>query len=217
MSSSNIATGVIIYSDPEEVAATGTEPGAVYPNSFFLPSSGVQRGSVFLGDGDPLSPTWTSVDGAYRLPVNDTELPKIPCQPIGYGDAEQLLSIMGGEGVPPEWRGGIPNMTYRIGPGFDESHRGWKVRLVVNNFIEDRKSDNVIGTIYGSEEQGRFVIFGNHRDAWLGIRRRGPEQWDGHHDEVGRVLDGLETQTVHRVGQEVGIMGSANWVYQAAD
>ena len=35
--------------------------------------------------------------------------------------------------------------------------------------------------------------------------------------EVGRVLDGLETQTVHRVGQEVGIMGSANWVYQAAD
>ena len=28
--------------------------------------------------------------------------------------------------------------------------------------------------------------------------------------EVGRVLDGLETQTVHRVGQEVGIMGSAD-------
>ena len=216
MSSSNIAPGVIIYSDPEEVAATGTEPGAVYPNSFFLPSSGVQRGSVFLGDGDPLSPTWTSVDGAYRLPVNDTELPKIPCQPIGYGDAEQLLSIMGGEDVPPEWRGGIPNMTYRIGPGFDESHRGWKVRLVVNNFIEDRKSDNVIGTIYGSEEQDRFVIFGNHRDAWLGIRR-GPEQWDGHHDGGG--------QSVGRAGDPDGpscfaggaIMGSADWVYQAAD
>ena len=71
--------------------------------------------------------------------------------------------------------------------------RGWKVRLVVNNHFEDRKSDNVIGTIYGSEEQGRFVIFGNHRDAWLGIRRRGPEQWDGHHDgggqSVGRAGD----------------------------
>ena len=221
MSSSNIATGVIIYSDPEEVAATGTEPGAVYPNSFFLPSSGVQRGSVFLGDGDPLSPTWTSVDGAYRLPVNDTELPKIPCQPIGYGDAEQLLSIMGGEGVPPEWRGGIPNMTYRIGPGFDESHRGWKVRLVVNNFIEDRKSDNVIGTIYGSEEPDRFVIFGNHRDAW-GYGAVDPSSGTAIMMEVGRVL-GSRLRAGWRprrsivlaswAAEEAGIMGSAEWVY----
>ena len=107
-------------------------------------------------------------------------------------------------------------MTYRIGPGFDESHRGWKVRLVVNNYIEDRKSDNVIGTIYGSEEQGRFVIFGNHRDAW-GYGAVDPSSGTAIMMEVGRVLDGLETQTVHRVGQEVGIMGSANWVYQAAD
>ena len=63
--------GVIIYSDPEEVAGMGTDPGSVYPNTFFLPPSGVQRGTTFI-DADPLSPSWPSVDGAYRLTLNET-------------------------------------------------------------------------------------------------------------------------------------------------
>ena len=41
--------GVIMYSDPAEVAPEGTEPSSVYPNTFFLPPSGVQRG--WLEDG----------------------------------------------------------------------------------------------------------------------------------------------------------------------
>ena len=32
--------------------------------------------------------------------------------------------------------------------------------------MEDKKSDNVIGIIYGSQEPDRYVLFGNHRDAW---------------------------------------------------
>ena len=74
-----------MYTDPAEVAVQGVEPENVYPNSIFLPGSGVQRGSTFIGDGDPLTPLWASVDNAYRLEPEEVDgLPKIPAQPIGY-------------------------------------------------------------------------------------------------------------------------------------
>ena len=44
----------------------GTAPEDVYPNTIFLPGTGVQRGSTYIGDGDPLSPHWASVPNAYR-------------------------------------------------------------------------------------------------------------------------------------------------------
>ena len=131
------AIGLIMFSDPAQVAINGTDSANVYPNTFFLPPSGVQRGSTFIGDGDPLSPSWTSVKGAYRQEINETEgFPKIPSQPIGYGDAEKLLAVMGGADVPEDWKGAIPGISYKLGPGFDDDHQGWKVRLVVNNFME---------------------------------------------------------------------------------
>ena len=78
------AIGVIIFSDPGDVAVQGTEPENVYPNTIFLPGSGIQRGTTFIGDGDPLSPGWASVANAYRLDPEEADgLPKIPAQPIG--------------------------------------------------------------------------------------------------------------------------------------
>ena len=78
------AIGVILFSDPGDVAVQGTKPENVYPNTIFLPGSGVQRGSVFIGDGDPLSPNWASVPNAHRVSPESVEgLPKIPSQPIG--------------------------------------------------------------------------------------------------------------------------------------
>ena len=153
------AIGVILYSDPEQVAPNGTDPDSVYPNTVYLPPSGIQRGSVMEAEGDPLSPTWTSVPGAYRLPVGeaiDSLLPKIPSQPIGYGDAEQLLGIMGGDLVPEEWRGGLSGLEYRLGPGFDSGHSGWKVNLVVNNKLRDTSDNDIIGIIQGSLEPDRL-------------------------------------------------------------
>ena len=150
------AIGVILYSDPEQVAPDGTDPDSVYPNTIYLPPSGIQRGSVFssLG-GDPLSPGWSSVQGAYRLGTDEATFPQIPCQPIGYGDAHALLSIMGGDQVPEEWRGGLQGMEYRLGPGFDSEHSGWKVNLVVNNKLRDTSDNNIIGIIKGSQEPDR--------------------------------------------------------------
>ena len=150
------AIGVILYSDPEQVAPDGTDPDSVYPNTIYLPPSGIQRGSVLssLG-GDPLSPGWSSVQGAYRLGTDEATFPQIPCQPIGYGDAHALLSIMGGDQVPEEWRGGLQGMEYRLGPGFDSEHGGWKVNLVVNNKLRDKSDNNIIGIIRGSQEPDR--------------------------------------------------------------
>ncbi len=71
-----------------QVAVRGTSPADVYPNTFFLPGSGVQRGSTYIGEGDPLSPLWPSVENAYRIdPEDQPGLPRIPAQPIGYDDA----------------------------------------------------------------------------------------------------------------------------------
>ena len=101
------AIGVILYDDPEQVAPDGTDPDSVYPNIMFLPPSGIHRGTVMsLLEGDPATPTWASVPGAYRLSVDEVKesklLPRIPCQTISYGDVEKLLSIIGGDQVPEE-------------------------------------------------------------------------------------------------------------------
>ena len=54
------AIGILIYSDPADVAIEGTEPENVYANSMWLPGSGMQRGGTYLGLGDPLTPGWPS-------------------------------------------------------------------------------------------------------------------------------------------------------------
>ena len=51
---------MLIFSDPADVARNGTDPQNVYDNSWWLPGSGMQRGSSFVGAGDPLTPTWPS-------------------------------------------------------------------------------------------------------------------------------------------------------------
>ena len=47
-------SGLIIYSDPAEFAPKGGPP--VYPNGPNLPPGGVQRGSLLISSGDPLTP-----------------------------------------------------------------------------------------------------------------------------------------------------------------
>ena len=43
----------------------------MYPNSIFLPGSGIQRGSTYIGEGDPLSQLYPSVENAYRMRPED--------------------------------------------------------------------------------------------------------------------------------------------------
>jgi len=181
--------GLIIYSDPMEVACEGTDPSQVYPNSFWLPGTGMQRGSLALVDGDPLTPYWPSVENAYELPedqVNEA-LPTIPVQPIGYSDAEQILSRMGGLIAPQEWQGEIADLIYRIGGEFNMECSDCMVKMNVNNKREKRESKNVIGIVYGSEEPDRYVMLGNHRDAW-GFGAVDPSSGTAQMIEVARIV-----------------------------
>merc|ERR1719430_430899 len=107
------------------------------------------------------------MDNAYRLDEEDRQayLPKIPVQPIGYTDAEQILNKMAGDDAPDGWQGGL-NITYKIGGSLIEELKGGKITVEVNNMQKETVSSNVIGVIYGEVEPDRYVMLGNHRDAW---------------------------------------------------
>lgn len=215
------AIGVILFTDPENVAPLGTEPKNVYPNTMFLPGSGIQRGTTYIGEGDPLSPKWPSVENAYRVEPEEVDgLPKIPAQPIGYDDAKQLIEKLGGMDSPKSWKGGI-DAEYKIGGSFKSPWEGWKVRLKVNNYRGTVKSSNVIGYIRGEVEPDRYVILSNHRDAW-GYGSVDPSSGTAQLMEVTRVLGQLKANGWRPrrtlvfcswASEEYGYEGSYEWVY----
>ena len=181
------AVGVILYSDPADYAPYGF-------NSWWLPPNAVQRGSVYPGPsfGDPLTHGLPSIPGMYRRSRGDVSLPTIPVHVITYEEAEQFLRRMKGAKVPAEWKGGL-NLTYRFGPGFQES--GDRVRLQVNSENVLRNVSNVIGTIKGSLEPDRVVLIGTHRDAW----------GKGAVDSVGG------TSVMMEVSRAIGVLLKSGW------
>lgn len=154
------AIGTIIYSDP---ADDGYGAGDTYPDGPFKHESGVQRGSVMdmpTYPGDVLTPFVGATADATRLDKDDAPtITEIPVLPISYRDALPLLSAMGGEVVPQEWRGGLP-ITYHMGPG------PARVRLKLEFNWDMVKAYNVIATMEGSEYPDQWIIRGNHHDGW---------------------------------------------------
>ncbi len=213
--------GAILYSDPSDVAIYGTGADQVYPNSIFLPGTGMQRGSIATGFGDPLSPRYPSVENAYRYePENVDVLPKIPSQPIGYDDASEILSKLGGQEVPTAWKGGIENVTYSLGNAENPDYPGWKLQLKTNNMFDTKKDANIIGYIKGAVEPDRYVILGNHRDAW-GYGAADPSSGTATLMEIAQVLGNLAKsgwrprRTIvfgSWAAEEYGLIGSYEWV-----
>ena len=154
------AIGTIIYSDP---ADDGYGAGDVYPAGPFKNDSGVQRGSVMdmpTYPGDALTPGRGATKKAKRIKREDAvTITKIPVLPISYRDALPLLSAMGGEVVPVEWRGALP-ITYHFGPG------PARVRLKVEFDWNMVTAYNAIARLQGSEYPDEWVIRGNHHDGW---------------------------------------------------
>jgi len=158
----NGAVGLVIYSDPAE---DGYAQGDVYPNGPWRPETSAQRGSVmyiFQYPGDPLTPGKPSVAGTARLKQDDPTLniPRIPVQPISYGDARRLLEPLRGPVRPSGFQGGLP-FAYHVGGTEDV-----RVHLKTEMDFQIRTIWNVIGRIEGAEEPDRWVVLGNHRDAW---------------------------------------------------
>src|SRR5436190_2602474 len=85
--------------------------GDVYPKGPWRPAGSAQRGSVqFLSTapGDPLTPGKPALPGVPRLKMEEVKtLPRIPVQPISYGDARHLLEPLGGPVRPKGFQGGV--------------------------------------------------------------------------------------------------------------
>jgi len=155
------AVGCLIYSDPRDDGYAVDDP---YPRGGSRPATGVQRGSVVdmpIYAGDPETPGTASTPGAPRLARREVRtILRIPVLPISYGDAEPLLAALGGDVVPPAWRGAL-GLTYHFGPG------PARVHLKVKSDWGHRTIYDVIGTIRGGEYPDSWVIRGNHRDGWV--------------------------------------------------
>ncbi|HZE70628.1 MAG TPA: M28 family metallopeptidase [Pyrinomonadaceae bacterium] len=215
----NGATGLIIYSDP---ADDGYMQGDVYPKGPWRPASSAQRGSVqylFQYPGDPLTPGEPSVPGVKRLQISEaTDLPRIPVQPISYGDATKLLEPLGGPVRPRGFQGGLP-FPYHVG-GTAEV----RVRLRTEMDYQTRKIWDVVARIDGQEEKDRWVIMGNHRDAWT-FGAVDPNSGTSAMLETARGFGQLLKQgwkprrTILLCswdGEEYGLIGSTEWAEENA-
>jgi N-acetylated-alpha-linked acidic dipeptidase len=113
------AAAAVVYTDPLQY---GGAPGeGWFPDSRWLPPSGVQVGSLFRGVGDPTTPMWASSEGCERVSVeeamNTDDMPLIPALPVSAQDAMEIHRAMGGAVAPEDWQGREDGPVYRLGPG----------------------------------------------------------------------------------------------------
>ncbi|CAF0790038.1 unnamed protein product [Didymodactylos carnosus] len=210
--------GVILYNDPADFASSGISPDKTYPNSYFLPDMGMQRGSTLSGSGDPLTKNYPSTDYMYRNPItNNTYLPKIVAQQIGYREARELFLLMTGGKVNSSWTGALSNVDYVYGGVVKNS---LTIQISTYNKLQTRTVNNVIGTITGNIEPDRYIVIGSHFDSWT----------LGSIDNDGSMAVLLELSRVFQLliksgwkprrsvifcawaAEEYGIVGSMEWV-----
>nr|XP_039327403.1 aminopeptidase NAALADL1 [Saimiri boliviensis boliviensis] len=162
--------GVLVYTDPADINDGLSSPSETFPNSWYLPPSGVERGSYYEYFGDPLTPYLPAIPSSFRLGLaNVSGFPPIPTQPIGFQDARDLLCNLNGTLAPATWQGAL-GCSYRLGPGFrpdGDFPADSQVNVSVHNRLELRNSSNVLGIIRGAVEPDRYVLYGNHRDSWV--------------------------------------------------
>lgn len=213
------ALGCIIYSDP---ADDGYMQGDVFPKGPWRPVASGQRGSVqYLFDypGDPLTPGQPAIQGVTRIkPEEATDLTRIPVQPISYDVAQKMLSPLKGPVRPRGFQGGLP-FAYHVGGTPDV-----KVRLKTDMDYKTRTIWDVEARIEGDQEKDRWVVLGNHRDAWV-FGAVDPNSGTSAMLEMAKGLAQLVKQgwKPRRTiilnswdGEEYGLIGSTEWAEEHA-
>ena len=157
------AVGCIIYSDP---ADDGYAQGDVYPKGPWRPVTAGQRGSVqflFQYPGDPLTPGKPAIPGTPRISLEQAyeDVPRIPVQPLAYDEARKLIEPLKGPVRPKGFQGAFP-FPYHVGGTNDV-----RVHLKTDMDYQLRKIWDVVARIEGSAEKERWIVMGNHRDAWV--------------------------------------------------
>uniref|UniRef100_A0A915MVM6 Uncharacterized protein n=1 Tax=Meloidogyne javanica TaxID=6303 RepID=A0A915MVM6_MELJA len=207
------AVGVILYSDPIDYT---------FPNAVWLPPSGSQRGTLYRGIGDPETPLLPSLDYVHRVFTEKQLrltgiLPNIPVTCIGYHDAQRIFERMDGEpAIWSRWSGALP-VTYRL-----TGNNLFRMDVKTKNV--HRPIKNFIAKIEGSEEPDKWVLLGNHADAWS----KGsidPGTGTSIMLEMARVLSVYSKETGWRPrrtiifcqwdAEEFGLIGSTEWVEQS--
>ncbi|KAF8751394.1 hypothetical protein HU200_012068 [Digitaria exilis] len=163
------AAAAILYTDAKDFGGSAAkgEKRKWFPDARWLPPTGVQVGTLYYGNGDPTTPLWPSCaagEDCERLSAEDLSgseaMPGIPALPVSARDGETILKAMGGDVAPTKWQGGEDAPVYRLGPGpavLNLTYIGNETLATI---------ENVFAVIQGKEEPDRYVIIGNHRDAW---------------------------------------------------
>jgi N-acetylated-alpha-linked acidic dipeptidase len=191
------ARGLLIFSDPADdgYGRGDVYPNGPYRPGSALQRGSVQF--LSLGPGDPSTPNGPSVKNAKRIPFDEMDgftlntnatvlnekkeqvkvdkvkewekatgliredyFATIPSLPIGYDAAKPIHQNLGGPNAPGGWQGGLP-LPYHVGPGPSEVH------FAVTQEYKVRTIWNVVAQIKGAVEPDRWVMIGNHRDAWI--------------------------------------------------
>lgn len=208
------AAAALIYTDPLDYA--GSSKQGFYPQAPWLPPAGVQRGTVFREIGDPLTPGWPSTTHAERIHIDQasTLLPSIPSLPISSLDALPILHSLDGPVAPPSWQGALDLPAYRIGRGPSLLHFSYSENQTKATIR------NVFAVIKGSTEPDRFVLLGNHRDAWT-YGAVDPNSGTAALLEVARRFGALQKEgwrprrSIYFCSwdaEEYGLIGSTEWV-----
>uniref|UniRef100_A0A3Q1G8E3 Aminopeptidase NAALADL1 n=1 Tax=Acanthochromis polyacanthus TaxID=80966 RepID=A0A3Q1G8E3_9TELE len=219
--------GVLVYTDPQDINdGFMSDTNETYPHSWYLPPSGVERGSFNRDFGDLLTPYLAAKEETYRIPPeNIVGIPPIPIQPIGFEDAYVLICALDGDAAPFAWQGAF-NCTYNLGgPGFKptSAFSNSDVKMDIYNQEVIKNSANVMGIIRGSVEPDRYVIYGNHRDSWV-HGAIDPSSGTSVMLEITRVLGRMVKQGIWRPrrsiifgswgAEEFGLIGSAEYTEQ---
>jgi N-acetylated-alpha-linked acidic dipeptidase len=212
------AAALLIYSDPAE---DGYTHGKVFPDGPWGPESHIQRGAItydYIVPGDPTTPGWASIPGAKHIaPEEAQSLPKIPALPLSWRDAKPLLENMNGPEAPRDWQGALP-ITYRL-TGAVTAH----VKVDMDTSLQPYTV--VEARIRGSEFPDEWVLFGNHRDAWVfgGVD---PSSGTASMMELTRALGELKQRGIRPRrtlvvcswdGEEYALTGSTEWGEEFAD
>ena len=219
--------GVIIYSDPGDDFGVTEESGfKAYPDGPARNPSSVQRGTVnFLSmtSGDPTTPGYPSLPGAPRVDPH-WAIPSIPSHPISYQDALPLLKALNGHGLNSSGLGWASGGLRHKGVDYSTGPSPTGTVLNLYNDMEETITPiwDVIGVVNGTVPD-ETVILGNHRDAWIAGGAGDPNSGTAAIDEVVRSF-GVALRKgwkPHRTlvfaswdGEELGLLGSTEWVEQ---
>ena len=214
------AVGCLIYSDP---ADDGFAQGDVYPKGPWRPVASGQRGSVqylFQYPGDPLTPGKPAIPGTPRLSLEEAyaDIPRIPVQPLAYDEARKLIEPLKGPGRPRGFQGAFA-FPYHVGGTNDV-----RVHLKTDMDYASRTLWDVVARIDGNEEKDRWVVMGNHRDAWV-FGAVDPNSGSATMLEVARgfgqlIKSGWKPRRTIVLcswdGEEYGLIGSTEWAEENA-